>query len=48
MSSHLNEAAYTDVVSEYAAFGWDELAGGCPRCHGGYFGALLNFEADQK
>ncbi len=43
-----NGAAYADVVSVYAALGRVGGAGDGPRCHGGYFGSLLNFEADQK
>ena len=43
-----NAAAYTDAVPVYAALGAGRVAGGRPRCHGGYFGSRLNFEADQK
>ncbi len=31
-----------------AAPGAGRVAGGGPRCHGGYFGSRLNFDADQK
>ena len=45
---HTNAAAYTDVVSVYAAPEAGRVAGGGPRGHGGYFGSRLNFEVDQK
>ncbi|GEB59343.1 hypothetical protein GCM10017674_00740 [Streptomyces gardneri] len=43
-------AAYSDALSVYAALGRYGVrgAGAGPRCHGGYFGSLLNFEVDQK
>ncbi|GAA2502226.1 hypothetical protein GCM10010276_51500 [Streptomyces longisporus] len=40
-------AAHSDELSVYAAWGGTGLRGG-PRCHDGYFGSLLNFDADQK
>ncbi|MFF1694748.1 hypothetical protein ACFVXC_14110 [Streptomyces sp. NPDC058257] len=43
-----NEAAYSDVVSVYAALVWGESWEGRPRGHGDYFASPLNFEADQK
>jgi hypothetical protein len=45
---HTNAAAYTDVVSVYAAPEAGRVAGGGPRGHGGYFGSRLNVEVDQK
>jgi hypothetical protein len=44
----MSRAAYADAVSGYAALGAVRAAGGSPRRHGGYFGSLSNFEADQK
>jgi hypothetical protein len=48
MAENADGAAYADAVSEYAAQGRDELHGGGPRSHGGYFGSRLNLEVDQK
>jgi hypothetical protein len=48
MAENADGAACADAVSEYAAPGAGRVAGGCPRCHGGYFGSRLNVEVDQK
>lgn len=48
MAGSADRAAYADAVPEYAALGRNELREAAPRCHGGYFGSLLNFEVDQK
>jgi hypothetical protein len=40
-------AAYSDLVSVYAALGRDGLPGG-PRGYGGYLGLRLNVVVDQK
>ncbi len=42
-------AAYADVVSEYAALGWDGPREGRPPAVGpGYFGSRLKTAFDQK